>query len=88
AGNDAVGEDGVRVMQFAAPTAIAMGTFFATMPPVAIAVAETRETGVLKRLRGTPLPASAYLFGQVGAAVVFALASLLVTLLLSVVLYE
>jgi len=65
-----------------------MGTFFATMPPVAIAVAETRETGVLKRLRGTPLPAWAYFFGQVGAAVAFALASLVLTLLLSVVLYE
>lgn len=88
AGNDAVGDDGVRVMQFAAPTAIAMGTFFATMPPVAIAVAESRETGVLKRLRGTPLPAWAYFVGQVGAAVVFALASLVLTLLLSVVLYQ
>lgn len=88
AGNDAVGADGLRVMQFAAPTAIAMGTFFATMPSVAIAVADARETGVLKRLRGTPLPAAAYFLGQVGAAVVFAMASLILTLLLSVVLYQ
>lgn len=88
AGNDAVGPDGVRVMQFAAPIAIAMGTFFATLPPVAIAVAEARETGVLKRLRGTPLPAWVYFFGQIGAALLFALGSLLVTVLLSVLLYE
>ncbi|WP_247829013.1 ABC transporter permease [Arthrobacter antioxidans] len=88
AGNDAVGPDGVRVMQFAAPVAIAMGTFFATLPPVAIAVAEARETGVLKRLRGTPLPAWGYFFGQVGAALLFALGSLVVTVLLGVLLYD
>ncbi|WP_434994400.1 ABC transporter permease [Arthrobacter sp. Ld5] len=88
AGNDAVGPDGVRVMQFAAPIAIAMGTFFATLPPVAIAVAEARETGVLKRRRGTPLPAWAYFFGQIGAALLFALGSLVVTVLLSVLLYD
>lgn len=86
AGN-AVGDDGVRVMQFASPTAIAMGTFFATMPPVAIAVAEAREKLVLKRIRGTPLPAWGYFFGQVGAACLFALGSLVVTLLLSVIVY-
>jgi ABC-type multidrug transport system permease subunit len=88
AGNDAVGEDGVRIMQFAAPTAIAMGTFFATMPPVAISIAEARESGVLKRLRGTPLPAWGYFFGQIGAAAVFALGALVVTLLLSIALYQ
>lgn len=88
AGNDAVGDDGVRIMQFAAPTAIAMGTFFATMPPVAISVAEARESGLLKRMRGTPLPAWGYLFGQIGAAVVFASGSLAATLVLSVLLYQ
>ncbi|MFJ6002846.1 ABC transporter permease [Arthrobacter sp. NPDC092385] len=88
AGNDAVGEDGVRVMQFAAPTAIAMGTFYATLPPVAISVAEARESGVLKRLRGTPLPGWCYFFGQIGAALLFALGSLVVTVLLAVLLYE
>jgi ABC-type multidrug transport system permease subunit len=88
AGNDAVGDDGVRIMQFAAPTAIAMGTFFATMPPVAISVAEARESGVLKRLRGTPLPAWGFFFGQIGAAFVFALGALIVTLVLSVVVYQ
>ncbi|WP_394251730.1 ABC transporter permease [Arthrobacter pityocampae] len=88
AGNDAVGRDGVRVMQFATPTAIAMGTFFATLPPVAISVAEARETGVLKRLHGTPLPAWGYFVGRIGAALLFALGALVVTVLLSVLLYE
>lgn len=87
AGNDEIDDTGLRVMQFAAPTAIAMGTFFASMPPVAISVAESRESGVLKRLRGTPLPAAAYLFGQIGAAALFALGSLALTLLVSVFFY-
>ncbi|MET0934024.1 MAG: ABC transporter permease [Mycetocola sp.] len=87
AGNEAVGDDGVRVMQFAAPTAIAMGTFFATMPPLAISVAEARENRILKRIRGTPLPAWCYFFGQVGASFVFAIGSLAVTVLVSVTVY-
>ena len=87
AGNEAVGADGVRIMQFAAPTAIAMGTFFATMPSVAISLAEAREKGILKRVRGTPLPAWCYFFGQVGAACLFAITSLVVTVLVSVLFY-
>lgn len=59
----------------------------ATMPPIAISVAEAREKRILKRVRGTPLPAWCYFSGQVGAACVFAIASLVVTLLVSVTLY-
>ena len=88
AGNETVDAvSGVRVMQFATPVAVAMGTFFATFPTLATSLSEAREGGVLKRLRGTPLPAWAYLVGQIGAALIFALASLAVTLTVAVVAY-
>lgn len=88
AGNDTVDPvSGVRVMQFVTPVAIAMGTFFATYPTLATTLSEARDGGVLKRLRGTPLPAWAFLAGQIGAAVLFALASLALTLAVSVVAY-
>ena len=89
AGNDAVDEEtGVRVMQFVAPTAGVMGVLYATLPPVAITVSLAREQGVLKRLRGTPVPAWAYLAGRIGGAVVFALASFTAMLAAGVLLYD
>ena len=89
AGNETVDPvSGVRVMQFVTPVAVAMGTFFATFPTLATSLSEARESGVLKRLRGTPLPAWAYLVGQIGAALVFAVASLAVTLAVAVLAYD
>lgn len=38
-------------------------------------VAEDRSRGVLKRLRGTPLPSSAYLAGRIGASIVLGAAT-------------
>lgn len=75
---------GVRVMQFVTPIAISMGVLYAAYPTVAISLAEARETGVLKRLRGTPLPASTYLAGRIAGAIVFALASVTASLAVGV----
>ncbi|MBX0300387.1 ABC transporter permease [Cryobacterium sp. 1639] len=88
AGNETVdAASGVRLMQFVTPIAVAMGTFFGTYPTLATSLSEARETGVLKRLRGTPVPAAAYLVGQVGAAVLLALSSFVLTLVLAAVAY-
>jgi len=88
AGNETVDPvSGVRVMQFVTPVAVAMGTFFATFPTLATSLSEARESGVLKRLRGTPLPAWVYLVGQIGAAVIFAAASFSLTITVAVVAY-
>jgi ABC-type multidrug transport system permease subunit len=61
-----------------------MATF--TTPAITIALA--RDRGVLKRLRGTPLPAWAYLAGRMASAVVTALLSAAVMLLLAVVAFD
>jgi ABC-type multidrug transport system permease subunit len=82
AGNETVDEaSGVRVMQFVTPVAISMGILYAAYPTVAISLAVAREVGVLKRLRGTPLPAWIHLAGRIGGAVVFALTSVAISLL-------
>ncbi|EYR63801.1 hypothetical protein N866_18290 [Actinotalea ferrariae CF5-4] len=89
AGNAVVDEaGGVRVMQFVTPGAAAMGVLYASFPTVAISVAEARHTGVLRRLRSTPLPVAAYLTARIGAAVVFAVASVVIMLLVGVLLYD
>ena len=78
---------GVRVMQYATPSAVAMGAFFATLPSVAIAVGEAKERLVLKRLRSTPMPGWAFVAGQVGAAAVFGAVSVAITMLLALTVY-
>lgn len=89
AGNEVLDEStGLRVMQFATPGALVMGALYATVPTMAITVTDARETGVLKRLRGTPLPMTAYLIGRAAAAVIFALAAVLATLTLAVAAYD
>ena len=81
AGNAVIDEQtGLRVMQFAAPTAIAMGCLFATLPSVATSVGEAKERLVLKRLRGTPLPTLVYVLGQTIAAAIVAAVSVIVTI--------
>lgn len=79
---------GLRLMQFFAPAAVAMGILYATFPTVTIPLALAREQGVLKRVRGTPLPAWIHLAGRIGGALVFALASVLAVLALGVVAYD
>jgi ABC-2 type transport system permease protein len=45
----------------------------ATYTNLAISVTATRDTGVLKRVRGTPLPGWAYMFGRIVHAILVAL---------------
>jgi len=78
---------GVRVMQYATPSAVAMGAFFATLPSVAVAVGEAKERLVLKRLRSTPMPGWAFVAGQAAAAAVFGAVSVAVTMLLALTVY-
>lgn len=89
AGNEVVDPTtGLRVMQFAAPTAIAMGCLFATLPSIAIGVAEDREKLVLKRLRGTPMPGWAYVTAQVIAVTLLGAAAVAVVLAVAMIAYE
>jgi ABC-type multidrug transport system permease subunit len=78
----------VRVMQFATPAAAAMGALYGSFPTVAASLAEARELGILKRVRGTPLPRGIYLAGRIGAAALFALGSLVLLLAVGVVVYD
>lgn len=89
AGNDVLDEArGVRVMQFVTPAAAVMGVLYATVPTVATSLATARERGVLKRVRGTPLPAWVHLAGRLGAAMVLAVASLTLMLTVGVLAFD
>lgn len=87
-GNGTITPDSsVPVMQVVTPSAAVMGALFGAYPTTASSLAEARERGLLRRVRGTPLPGWVYLAARIGAAVLFALGSLVLMLVVGVVAY-
>lgn len=72
------GQDGGRVgpspgipyAQYFLPGMVATGVMLSSFQSVALMIATERDEGALKRLRSTPLPASAYFLGKVGQVLV------------------
>jgi len=84
-GNDEIGELGVTTAQFYAPALAVFGAVSATYTNLAIGTAISRDEGILKRVRGTPLPPWIYLAGRVGSAVEIAVLSVILMLGVGVV---
>lgn len=61
-----------QAARFYTPAIMAFGLITACYTNVAMGVVLAREAGILKRLRGTPLPTWAYVAGRAGYAVVLA----------------
>jgi ABC-2 type transport system permease protein len=68
---------------FVVPGLLAYAVIMATFTNLATDLAIMRDSGVLKRLRGTPLPASAFVAGKIASAVVVAAAVSALTLLVA-----
>lgn len=77
---DVSGGRELTVVQFYAPSLAVFTVASATYTNLGIRTAIARDEGVLKRFRGTPLPAWAYLAGRVGSAVWVALIGVVVML--------
>ena len=60
---------GADAARFFTPAIIAFSVITATFTNLAINITFARDSGVLKRIRGTPLPAWSYLAGRIGHAV-------------------
>lgn len=56
---------GLRIADFYTPGIIVFGLVTATYTNIAMMVTTARDLGVLKRMRGTPLPTAAYLGGRI-----------------------
>ncbi len=68
-GNEVIDQDsGLRLAQYTTPVFAVFGVCMACMVSLALAVSYARATGVLKRLRGTPLPPGLHIAGRVGSA--------------------
>jgi ABC-2 type transport system permease protein len=66
-------EGALRASDFFTPSIIVFAVITATYTNIAMTVSIARDNGVLKRIRGTPLPAWAYLFGRIVHSVLIAL---------------
>lgn len=67
---------------------LAFGVISATYTNIAISVTFLREEGVLKRVRGTPMPGSSYLIGKVIHAVFVQALLVAITLTFGVIFYD
>jgi ABC-2 type transport system permease protein len=73
-GNDTIPDrDNLKVSVYYVPGIMTLAVISATMVNLAINLTRAREDGVLKRMRGTPLPAWIYVAGRVGTAIVVSL---------------
>jgi ABC-2 type transport system permease protein len=68
-GNGAVAEAGGRgYLTFFVPGMLAYGVIMTTLTGLSAGISQLKESGVLKRVRGTPVATWAYVSGHVGSA--------------------
>ena len=88
-GNAVIDEDtGLRLAQFTTPVFAVFGSCMACYVSLAMALAYARSSGVLKRLRGTPLPPGLHIAGRVGSAMWVSMIATVVMVGVGVVLYD
>ena len=86
-GSDDIEGTGLTVAQFYAPALAVFGAVSATYTNLAIGTAIARDEGILKRVRGTPLPPWCYIAGWVGSAIYMGAISVVIMLVAGVVFY-
>ena len=85
---DIAGRGSFSVAQFYAPSLAVFAAASATYTNLGVRTAIARDEGVLKRFRGTPLPAWAYMAGLVGSAVWIALIATALMMTVGVVAFD
>jgi ABC-2 type transport system permease protein len=80
--------DGVPFAQYFLPGMIATGVLLSSFQSLAISIPVERDEGGLKRLGGTPLPASAYFLGKVGQVLVVSVVQVALLLVVAATLFD
>lgn len=79
---------GISYATWFVPGILAYGLIMATFTNLAVSTAVARDSGILKRVRGTALPAWAFIAGRVVSTLITSAALVAVTLGLGVVAYD
>jgi ABC-2 type transport system permease protein len=86
-GNEFIEELGVTAAQYYAPAMAVFAAVSASYTNIATTTAYQRDMGILKRVRGTPLPAITYMGGKIVSAVEIAVLSVVLMMSIGVVFY-
>lgn len=87
-GNEEIEERGVQTTTYYVPAIISLAVISATTVSLAINLTEDRERGLLKRVRGTPLPPTVFVAGRVGNALVISVLMVILVAILGRVVYD
>lgn len=86
-GNSTSGVTGVTAAQYYAPAMAVFAAVSATYTNLAVTTAYQRDLGILKRVRGTPLPSSIYMVAKIVAATLIAALAVGIMMTIGVVFY-
>lgn len=86
-GNDEIEGLGITTAQYFTPGLAVFAAVSATYTNLAIGTAIARDNGILKRIRGTPIPPWAYIAGRVASAVYLAFIAMVLMMTAGVVFY-
>ena len=86
-GNEVIEGLGVTTAQFFTPGLAVFAAVSATYTNLAIGTALARDNGILKRVRGTPIPPWAYIAGRVSSAVYLAFIAITLMMTVGIVFY-
>lgn len=88
-GNDDIEVSGemIKVSTYYVPGLMTLAIVSATMVSLAISLTEARESGLFKRVRGTPAPTAVLIAGRVGNSVVISLLMVVVMIAIGRVAY-
>ncbi len=86
-GNESIDFLGVNMSQYFGPAMAVFAAVSASYTNIAITTAYQRDEGILKRVRGTPLPAIVYHGGKIGSAAVVAVLSVVLMMTVAVLFY-
>ena len=78
---------GIPLTQFLAPVLAVYGAATAAYADFSQQVARARDRGILKRIHGTPLPVWAYVGGRIITAITVALAAVVITVAVGMMVY-
>jgi ABC-2 type transport system permease protein len=86
-GNQEIEDLRVSTAQYYAPSMAVFAAVSATYTNLAVTTAYQRDQGILKRIRGAPLPAAVYMGGKIASAIMIATISVVIMMTIGVVFY-
>jgi ABC-2 type transport system permease protein len=86
-GDSDFGQPGLKAASFFTPAIVAFSVVNACYTNLAMSVTTVREQGILKRVRGTPLPEWVYLLARIGLSVLVGLLLVVVVALFGALVY-